>query len=68
MFLLTLPDEPFKSPRGLAHAVTTGGVILTSMFATAICAVQGIDIPNELSMINIAGLSYLTGVNIGARR
>ena len=68
MFLLTLPDTPIASPRGIGHLLIIGIVLILSLLLVTILAFYGKDVPDVLTLACVSGIGYLFGANTVAKK
>lgn len=64
MFLLTMPDTPVTSARGIAHLLIVGLTIIVSLIGVIVLAIRGTVIPDVLSTVIAIGVGYLVGANV----
>lgn len=64
MLLLTLPDTPIATSKGLAHLLIVGVCVIASLIGIIILALTSHAIPGILEATSTLGVGYLIGANV----
>lgn len=62
MVLLTLPDTPVSSARGLTHLMVVAIVLVSVFVCATVLVIHGDEIPSFFEATGILGVGYLFGV------